>query len=300
MNHPPTLKQLRYLSAVATHQHFGKAASACFVSQSTLSAGILELEAKLGITLLERNNRSVRLTPVGEDINERGKLILAASDDLVMAARAGSVPFSTEMRMGVIPTIAPFVLPRILKSVRKAYPEFKLYIRENLSDDLLTGLHAGKLDVLLLALPYPAKDVTVKSLFHDRLVLAYEKRNSISELNTLRFRDLKGKNLLLLEDGHCLRDHSIGACKVNADQVNLPFQGTSLNTIVQMVANDIGISILPKMAVDAKILKGTTVQTRDFDEVGVQRSIGLMWRKNSPRQQEFEALGSLICKTLNK
>ena len=239
----------------------------------------------------ERNNRSVRLTPVGQDIFERSRTILAAADDLVAAAKAGSAPFSTEMRLGVIPTIAPFVLPRILKSMRKSYPNFKLFIREDSSHDLLSGLQAGYLDVLLLALPYTADDVSVKQLFDDELVLAFNKHDDLSTLDKLRVRDLAGKNILLLEDGHCLRDHTISACKIGADQVNLPFHATSLNTIVQMVANDIGISILPKMAIDAKILQGTSVRSRQFCESKIQRSIGLMWRKNSPRQEEFEALG---------
>jgi len=300
MSHLPTLKQLKYLCAVETYQHFGKAAISCFVSQSTLSAGIMELEEKLGVTLVERTSRSVRLTPIGRDIFQRSRVILAATDDLVVAAKAGSEPFSTEMRLGVIPTIAPFVLPQILKSVRKSYPDFTLFIREDLSHDLLSGLRAGRLDVLLLALPYPAEEVAVSHLFNDELVLVFDKRNSLSKLKKLKVKDLMGKNILLLEDGHCLRDHSVSACKIGAEQANLPFQATSLNTIVQMVASDIGISILPKMAVDAKILQGTSVLSRQFDEPEVQRSIGLMWRKNSPRQEEFEALGRLICKSLNK
>jgi len=260
----------------------------------------MELEGKLGVTLVERTNRSVRLTPVGREIFERSRVVLAAVDDLVAAAKAGSAPFSTEMRLGVIPTIAPFVLPRILKSMRSLYPDFKLFIREDLSHDLLSGLRAGYLDVLLLALPYPANDVGVQHLFNDELVLAFDKRNSLAALKKLRIRDLIDKNVLLLEDGHCLRDHTVSTCNIAAEKGNLPFQATSLNTIVQMVANDIGISILPKMAVDAKILLGTSVLSRPFDEPGIQRSIGLMWRKNSPRQEEFEALGGLICKSLNK
>lgn len=291
--HIPTLKQLKYLCAVAEHCHFGKAAEACFVSQSTLSAAISELEDNLGVRLIERD-KTVRLTTVGAEITERAQAILAASQDLVSAAGAAREPFSVEMHMGVIPTIAPFVLPKMLKFVRKRYPAFKLFVREDLSGHLIDELHAGKIDVLLLALPYPAEGVEAQHLFYDEFLLAFEKHHSIANNKKLVTKDLQNQDLLLLEDGHCMRDHAMDACKLHTDKIRIPYHATSLNTIIQMVANNIGITILPKMAVDARILQGTNVITRKFDEDKIWRSIGLMWRNHSPRHNEFTLLGEIL------
>jgi len=294
MIHLPTIKQLKYLCAVADHQHFGRAAEACFVSQSTLSAGILDLEDILGVCLLERSKKQARLTAIGREITARARGILTAVEDLASAANAAHEPFTTELRLGVIPTIAPFVLPGILKHIRRRYPEFKLYIREDLSEYLVKELHSGALDLLLLALPYEAENVEEQHLFYDDFLVAYEKHNAIADIKKLGTKELKKQHLLLLEDGHCLRDHAMDACKLKAQDLRVPFQATSLNTVIQMVANDIGITILPKMAVDANILRGTDVVARPFDEKGVWRSIGLMWREKSPRDEEFRLLGELI------
>lgn len=294
MIHIPTLKQLKYLCAVANHKHFGRAANACFVSQSTLSAGIQELEEILGVRLLERDKKHVKLTAIGEEITERAEHILTATEDLVAIANQAQKPFSTDMRLGVIPTIAPFLLPKILKHIRRKYPNFKLFIREELSAHLVRELSSGELDLLLLALPYPAENVVTEHLFFDDFFLAYEKSHPIGKRKKVTTADLPGKELLLLEDGHCLRDHAMEACKLSTKDLHVPFQATSLNTIIQMVANGIGITILPKMAVDAKILQGTDVQTRPFDEDKVWRSIGLMWRKNSAREEEYKLFAQLV------
>lgn len=294
MIHTPTLKQLRYLCAVAEHRHFGKAAEACFISQSTLSAGIAELEDILGTCLVERDKKHVRLTAIGRDITARAHTILTAAEDLVFAAEASREPFSLEMRLGVIPTVAPFVLPKMLKLIRKRFPEFKLFIREELSGHLVEELNAGELDVLLMALPYPAKNTEQLHLFYDDFVLAYDKGHPLATKPSLATADLHDQDLLLLEDGHCLRDHAMDACKLHSDEINIPYQATSLNTIIQMVANDIGITILPKMAVDSNILRGTSVKYRCFDEAKIWRSIGLVWRSKSPRDEEFRLLGEMI------
>jgi len=296
----PTLRQFKYLCAVADHQHFGRAAEACFVSQSTLSAGISELEDILGVCLIERDRKNVRITSVGSEVTERARQILTQTDDLVATAEAAHEPFTVEMRLGVIPTVAPFVLPKMLKSVRKKHPDFKLFIREDLSHHLVRELQAGELDLLLLALPYPAKGVDEEHLFYDDFVLAFEKHRDIARKRKVHTSDLQSQDLLLLEDGHCLRDHALDACKLKSNEVSIPYQATSLNTIIQMVANDIGITILPRMAVESRILQGTSVETRAFDEEKVWRSIGLMWRKNSPRQEEFRLLGQMVCEALGK
>jgi LysR family hydrogen peroxide-inducible transcriptional activator len=294
MARQPTLKQLKYLTALAELEHFGKAAAACYVSQSTLSAAILELEDILGSTLVERNKRQLILTPLGQDVVERGRAILMEVDDLVALCAASGEPFSGKMRLGVIPTIAPYILPHLLKRLRRKYPEFQLFIREELSAHLVTALQHGELDVLLLALPYPGDNVETMHLFEDEFVFACPGDHALAHAEHVCTADLRQQDLLLLEDGHCLRDHALEACKLSDSDLSIPYQATSLNTIVQMVANGIGVTLLPQMALDAKILSGTGVRTRLFHEHNVARSIGLMWRHKSPRRDEFTLLGEFI------
>jgi LysR family hydrogen peroxide-inducible transcriptional activator len=294
MTRQPTLKQLKYLSAVAEHSHFGNAAKACHVSQSTLSAGILELEEALGASLVERNNRQVILTTLGREVVDRGRGILLDVEDLVALCDASSEPFSGKMRLGVIPTIAPYILPGLLKRLRKQHPDFRLYIREDLSGHLIDSLQHGELDVLLLALPYPAEKVETMHLFDDEFLFACPGSHPLAARKQLSTADLQQQDLLLLEDGHCLREHALEACKLKDADVTIPYQATSLNTIVQMVANGIGVTLLPQMAEDSRILAGTDVETRRFKERDVSRSIGLMWRSKTPRRAEFTLLGQFI------
>ena len=290
----PTLKQLRYLCAVAEHQHFGQAASACHVSQSTLSAGIGELEDALGVSLVERNNRRVFLTLLGEEVVERARDLLVNVEDMISLCAGAGAPFQGRMRMGVIPTVAPYLLPDLLGKIRIRHPAFKLFIREDLSQALVDSLLAGELDVLLLALPFPAEQVETMPLFEDDFFLACLDSHPLATRSALKSADLKGESLLLLEEGHCLRDHALEACKLRDSQVSLPYQATSLATIVQMVANDIGVTLLPGMAVKAGIVGDTALTVRAFDQAGVTRKIGLMWRKKTPRRVEFRQLGELI------
>ncbi|RZO80282.1 MAG: hydrogen peroxide-inducible genes activator [Halieaceae bacterium] len=296
----PTLKQLRYLCAVAEHQHFGQAASACHVSQSTLSAGILELEESLGISLVERNNRKVFLTSLGEEVVGRARDLLVDVEDLVSLCAGAGTPFQGRMRMGVIPTVAPYLLPGLLGQVRQQHPDFKLFIREDLSQPLVDGLLAGELDVLLLALPFPAEQVETMTLFEDDFFLACPHEHPLATRSTLRSADLRGEPLLLLEEGHCLREHALEACKLRDSQITVPYQATSLATIVQMVANGIGITLLPGMAVESGIATNTSLAVRPFDQTNVTRQIGLMWRKKTPRRVEFRQLGELIAELANR
>ena len=289
-----TLKQLRYLCAVADRQHFGQAAGASHVSQSTLSAGILELEETLGVSLVERNNRKVILTPIGDEVVDRARELLVGIEDLVSVCAGAGKPFHGKMRMGVIPTVAPYLLPGLLKQIRHRYPEFQLFIREDLSQPLVDALQAGELDVLLLALPFPAEQVETMSLFEDEFLLAFPKSHALAAIETLRTADLKGEALLLLEEGHCLRDHALEACKLRDSQITVPYQATSLTTIVQMVANGIGITLLPQMAVGAGIASSTDLVIKPFKQAKVTRRIGLMWRKKTPRTVEFRQLGDVI------
>ena len=290
----PTLKQMRYLCAVADHQHFGQAALASHVSQSTLSAGVLELEETLGVSLVERNNRKVILTPVGEEVVERARELLVGVEDMVSLCAGAGKPFHGKMRMGVIPTVAPYLLPGLLRQIRQHHPEFQLFIREDLSQPLVDALQAGELDVLLLSLPFPAEQVETMMLFEDEFVLACQETHDLAKRTTLRTADLKGEAVLLLEEGHCLRDHALEACKLRDSHITVPYQATSLATIVQMVANGIGVTLLPQMAVGAGIASGTGLVIKPFRQANVTRKIGLMWRKKTPRRVEFRQLGDVI------
>lgn len=299
MARQPTLKQLRYLCSVAEHGHFGQAAAACHVSQSTLSAGIQELENLLCTPLLERNHRQFLITTVGEEVVQRSQLILRQVEDLMTVCDAAAEPFSGRMRLGVIPTVAPFILPRMLKRMRREHADFQLFIREDLSQQLVNALQHGELDVLLLALPFPAEQVETLALFQDEFLLASPPNHPLSRKGKVRTAQLRGAQLLLLEDGHCLREHALEACKLRDTEVSVPYQATSLNTIVQMVANGIGVTLLPRMALDAQLLSGTDVAVTEFADSRVSRSIGLMWRRSSPRAGEFRLLGEFVrgCKT---
>jgi len=294
MARQPTLKQLRYLTALAEHQHFGTAATACHVSQSTLSAGIQELESTLDAALVERANKQAILTPLGEDVVARAHTILLEVNDIVSLCESAAEPFTGKLRLGVIPTIAPFMLPELFRHMRAEHNELQLYIREDLSERLVTSLQQGELDVLLLALPYPADNAATMPLFRDAFVLACPAGHELGLLRKLHTRDLRNQPLLLLEDGHCLRDHALEACKLRDSEVSVPYQATSLTTIVQMVANGIGVTLLPQMAVAAHITDGTGLETHTFVEDDVARTIGLMWRARSPRAHEFRLLGDFI------
>lgn len=288
----PTLKQLRYLCAVAQSLHFGKAAKACFVTQSTLSAGINELEQALGAVLLERSNKQVLITDIGKKIIARSQHILSDIEALKEDAVQAQTPLSNPVRIGIIPTIAPFILPRVLPTLHKDFPNLQLLIREDLSENLASLLLQGELDVLLLALPYPVNNTTSYPLFNDPFVLAYPSGHPLNKVKQLRTRDLQGQDILLLENGHCLRDHALEACKLQSSQLSLAFEATSLHTIVPMVANGVGISLLPEMAIKAGILSGTkNVSTKEFSESGVWREVGLLWRAKSPRDSEYRLLG---------
>lgn len=294
MSRQPTIKQLRYLCSVVDHGHFGRAARACHVSQSTLSAGILELEEVLGASLLERNNRSLVLTALGEEVVERARSLLRDVEDLVAICQAAAEPLSGRLRLGVIPTIAPFLLPGLLKRLRADYPRFTPFIREDLTEALVEGLHRGDLDLLLLALPVSAEGVETMYLFDDPFYLASPLENPLAHRKHLATEALRGEELLLLEDGHCLRDHALEACKLRGAEYTVPYQATSLTTVVQMVASGIGVTLLPGMAVDTGALSTPEVAITPFEDSRVSRQIGLMWRRKTPRRTEFRLLGDYI------
>lgn len=288
----PTIKQLQYLVALQEHGHFGKAAEACFVTQSTLSAGLRELESLIGVTLVERNRRVVRFTALGERIADKARRVLREAEELGDMVRAAGKPLSGDLRMSVIPTIAPFLLPRILPRLRRDWPDLKLYLREETSGAACESLSHGRADCVLLALPYACGDIESETLFEDRLFVAYPGNELPPEAATPDTID--EKRLLLLEDGHCLKDHVLSACNRPELRANAAMLGTSLHTLVQMVDNGLGVTMLPEMAIEANILANTGITTRPLIADHPSRSIALAWRRASPRGKEFELLANVL------
>jgi LysR family transcriptional regulator, hydrogen peroxide-inducible genes activator len=290
----PTLKQLQYLTALHEHGHFGKAADASFVTQSTLSAGLRELETLLGLMLVERTKRVVRFTPQGERIAQKAYLVLREATELAQLAHAAGAPLSGDLRMGVIPTIAPFYLPKVLPKLRSAYPNLKLYLREELSHVACDALARGALDCVLLALPYACGDVETMPLFDDAFYAAFH-QDDMPGPNEAIFPDqLESDRLMLLEDGHCFRDHAMAACDRPDMRADRAILGTSLHTLVQMVDNKLGVTLLPDMALKAGILNNTHVVVKPFASERAKRVIALVWRKSSPREAEFHLLGNVL------
>lgn len=291
--HLPTLKQLHYLVALREHGHFGKAAESCFVTQSTLSAGLRELETLLGVTLVERTRRVVRFTPLGEKVADKATRVLREAEALAELARAEGKPLHGELRMGVIPTIAPFLLPAMLPRLREEWPSLKLYLREETSQSACEALNRGQLDCVLLALPFACGDVESAPLFDDRLFVAFPKGEAPAGPD-VRIGTIDETRMLLLEDGHCLKDHALSACNRPDMRAHAAMMGTSLHTLVQMVDNGLGLTFVPEMAIDAGILEGTSIDARLLKSDNNYRRIALIWRRSSPRESEFQLLADSL------
>lgn len=290
----PTIKQLQYLVALHEAKHFGRAADASFVSQSTLSAGIRELESLLGVTLVERSRRVVRFTSLGEQVVAKANRLLREAEELSDLVQAAGKPLSGQLRMSVIPTIAPFVLPRLLPRLRAERPDLKLMLREETTQDAIESLQHGRSDCVLLALPFDTGDVEFEHIADDRLFVAFPKddpRDPPAQIPPGMIEPaISQGRLLLLEDGHCLRDHALAACNRSELRASAAMIGTSLHTLVQMVDNDLGLTLLPEMAIEAGILNGTNVVARPIQGDGAKREIALVWRRNSPREADFRLL----------
>jgi LysR family hydrogen peroxide-inducible transcriptional activator len=291
--HQPTLKQLQYLVALREHGHFGRAAEACFVTQSTLSAGLRELETLLGITLVERTRRVVRFTPLGEKVADKAIRVIREADELAELARAEGKPLHGELRMGVIPTIAPFLLPAMLPRLREQWSDLKLYLREETSQAACEALHRGQLDCVLLALPFACGEVEHAPLFDDRLFVAFPQGEAPGG-PAIEVGEIDEKRMLLLEDGHCLKDHALSACNRPELRANAAMLGTSLHTLVQMVDNGLGLTFIPAMAIEAGILDGTHVDAKPLRSQSGFRRIALIWRRSSPREAEFQLLATAL------
>ncbi len=275
MNHLPTTKQLRYFVALDQIGHFGKAADACFVSQPAFSVAIRELENTLNIQLVDRTNKNVTVTSLGRDIATQARQVLRDLEELVDIAQGNQQPLTGQLKLGVIPTIAPFLLPRLLPALRKSYPELKLYLKEDLTDRVYSSLMDGELDLILIALPYELRNVTEMQLFKDHFYLAHQAKSALVDPLRHQVSELPEDSILLLEDGHCMRDHALSACSIkNANKVS-KITATSLLTLVQMVDADLGVTYLPEMAIGSSLLRNTRIKTTALENDSF-RDIGLV------------------------
>jgi len=294
VNGLPSSKQLRYLVALSEHLSFTRAAEACFVTQSTLSAGLKELEELLGAKLVERDRQHVLITPLGEDIAHRARGILAAEQELVEAARAGCEPFSSIINLGVIPTVAPFLLPAFLQRLRDRYPTARIALYEGLTANLIARLDAGKLHAALIALPYATDGLDVEPLFDDPLWLVGPKGDPDIERKRPALTPALAERLLLLEEGHCLREHALHACSTPELRTPRSLEATSLLTLVQMIDSGLGVGLVPEMAVQAGLTQSARLLSRKLPEPAPKRVIALASRRSTPHRADIEILGEVL------
>jgi LysR family transcriptional regulator, hydrogen peroxide-inducible genes activator len=292
-----TLRQLRYLASLARHRHFGRAAEECAVTQPALSMQVRELERELGVELVERRPGEIVITDTGLDVAQRAEHILAATRDLVDFARHRDL-LSGQLRLGIIPTLAPYILPRILPRLQAVYPQLRLEMRETQTKMLLDELTGGDLDCVMLALPVEGADVETLRLFEDAFLLAVPAGEPLAKRGRVSVDDVDQQRLILLEEGHCLRDQALAFCATPRRNAPTGLGATSLATVMQMVANGYGVTLLPQVAVDVEA-RDKRVKLMRFAEPAPARSIGLAWRRTSPRKQDFAALGKIITQTLH-
>jgi LysR family hydrogen peroxide-inducible transcriptional activator len=289
----PTLKQLRYFLALSEEQHFGRAAKSCFVSQSAFSTAIKELENTLDTRLIDRTNRRVTITPAGRTVAEQARETLAGVEQMVHSLSGPKEPLTGTLRLGAIPTIAPFLLPQVLPKLRRAYPRLELYLSEEQTSVLHEKILAGDIDAALLALPFDLPATQVMPLFKDRFMLAYRHNTKRVDPDNYSFGKLDAGSVMLMEDGHCLRDHALDACKLRGTEKLNRFSASSLLSLVEMIDADLAISYLPEMAAHSTLLRNTKVRLKPLGPRNY-RTIGLTWHKGSARADEFRLLGDFI------
>lgn len=290
----PTVQQLRYAVAVADSRHFGRAAHACLVSQPALSAQIRELERRLGVQLFERTTRGALLTPAGHEVVERARRILREVDDLREAAAGAGEALAGPLRLGVIPTIAPYVLPGAMRRIGDAHPGVELYLREDRTDALVAQLQAGELDLLLLALPLSRPGIEELPLYDEPFLLAVPDTHALARGGRCDVAALAGERLVLLEEGHCLRDQALAVCELAGHDGGVEVQGTSLPTVVQMVGAGLGVTLLPATAIDRDVHEDERVVVRALKPPAPTRTVGLAWRSSSARAASYRQLGELV------
>lgn len=292
-----TLKQLKYLSALATHRHFGRAAEACSVTQPALSMQIRDLERELGAQVVERRPGDVVLTDVGKEVASRSEQILAGVRDLIDFAQHRSSVLTGRLTLGVIPTVAPYVLPRVLVALQRSYPELRIELRETTTHVLLDELARGQLDAVMLALPLSDPDLETVGLFEDPFLLAVPATDRRFDTRRVMPRDIEHDRLILLEEGHCLRDQALAFCAGARAGGPMGLGATSLATVMQMVASGYGVTLVPQIAVDVEV-RDERVKLLRFAPPQPGRTVGLAWRRTSPRKVDFIAFGQLVTEAL--
>ena len=275
------LRDLKYLVALADHKHFGRAAAACYVSQPTLSTQIKKLEDELGVPLVERAPRKVMLTPAGRDAAERARRIVAEVEQMKEAARRSQDPEAGTVRLGMFPTLGPYLLPHVVPRIRARFPHLELLLVEEKSDVLLSRLREGKLDAGLLALPVADDQLHTEFLFEEPFVLAVPESHPLAQRGSLTLAELSHQQLLLLEDGHCLREQALDVCRLSGANEKSEFRATSLGTLRQMVAADVGITLLPRLAVKPPVARSPNIHLLGFSDSHPSRRIAMVWRKSS-------------------
>jgi len=290
----PTLRQLQYLKLLAEHRSFSRAADAAHVSQPALSAGIQELEAALGSPVVERARGGVILTPIGEEAVRRAEDVLARVEDLMDFARKAGEPLSGRFRLGVIPTVAPFLLPEALPRLRLRFPQLRLFLREDLTQRLIAALKSGALDAALIALPYDTTGLEHAFVRDDEILAAAPANHRFAAMKRVSPEALEGDELILLEDGHCLREHALAACNLNGPSADKAFAATSLHTLMQMVGSGLGVSLVPAMAVEAGLAETAHVTVRPLQAKEPKREIVLAWRQGSSRAAEGRLLAEAL------
>jgi len=288
-----TLKHLRYFEALATHRHFGRAAEACFISQPALSLQIKELEEVMGGPLVERAARKIRLTAVGEDLLERARDILLRVEDIGTLARSQAGAFTGRLRIGVIPTVAPYLLPRVVKALSQRFPELLLEPKETVTQSLLQEVHASRLDVAIVALPISEPALREFALFDEEFLLVRPVADKGAQVPALAA--LPAMQLLLLEEGHCFRDQALSFCSADGVRARQIMEGSSLSTLVQMVSAGIGLTLIPEMA-EAFETRTADVAVSRFPSPAPHRTIGMIWRKTNPLESQLMETGSVVRK----
>jgi LysR family hydrogen peroxide-inducible transcriptional activator len=291
-----TLQELRYLVALADKGHFGRAADSCHVGQSTLSTQIKKLEGYLNVTLFERGRHGLQPTPMGKRIIELTRVALAAAEQIKQTARAGDDPMAGPLRLGVIPTLGPYLLPHLLPEIRARFPALAVYLREDLTEHLLELLRHGRLDALLLALPVRGEDLEVTELFHESFCVALPMGHRLAMQAQIEQADLAGENVLLLEEGHCMRHQVLAICSEQGVSPREDLKATSLETLRLMVAAGVGCTLLPQLAAlpGAGSLRDDSVVIREFAAPQPRRAVGLAWRRNCPREATMRRLAALV------
>jgi LysR family hydrogen peroxide-inducible transcriptional activator len=288
------LKDLKYLVALADTGHFGKAAERSFVSQPTLSAQLKKLEEFLGVKLVERQPKNVQLTEVGRQIVVRARRMLEEGDEIVALARHNTDPLAGKLKLGLIPTIGPYLLPRVMQKIRKALPALGLMLYEYQTEPLLKRLRDGEIDLGILALPAPQDGLESRPLYEEAFTLALPQQHPLADKATVRVQDLKGHPLLLLEDGHCLRDQALEVCsRVDVKEVE-DFRATSLETLRQMVVAGLGITLLPELAVESPFGSQRGLSIKHFAKPAPSRTVGAVWRKSSTRIAAIQELNRVV------